>query len=388
MSDTVPVRRLPRTVGLPEFLRRYWHLATAILVIGVLFFVWWRYRAFTDVGYEPLQPIPFSHRLHAGELGMECQYCHFNAARGKHAGVPPTTVCLGCHDPAKGAAGVDKPGVQKLLALVGSLAEPAESYTGDQDLDGDDEPVVKVGGAVHWNRVHLLPDFAYFSHRWHVAAGIACQTCHGPVQEMEVVRQYADLTMGWCVECHRDNDYVGGPRYDGDPWSFTVGTANYDILRARIIPDEDPPFLPRPTEAHEEEFLRHWHVAAATDEDAPVPPGHEPIQKHLDEHGEHGDHGEQEDRNFLRGIFEEDLIDEISTREYLTRAQATALAEYFERFDPGPAGPSMPRWRIPELPGLHAELYNGGVPVPRDPAALREFTSYQNAPTQCSTCHQ
>lgn len=209
-----------------QLLRRFWFLAVLLAVAGAGAALWFK-NAFHDRGYAPVQPIAYSHRLHAGELRIDCQYCHFSAAHGKHAGVPPMSVCAGCH----AQTGTDKPEVQKLMAI-------AEG--GSYQADG----VTYAGGVVHWKRVHRLPDHVYFSHQWHVKAGVACQTCHGPVQEMETVRQTETLTMAWCLGCHRRDEYVGGPQaVEGDPASFTVGAANNRAVVARQERDPLVAFL-------------------------------------------------------------------------------------------------------------------------------------------------
>jgi len=129
----------------------------------------------TDVGYQPRQPIAFSHALHAGELGLDCRYCHWTVDRAAHAAVPPVSVCMNCH------AEIGKDSA-KLLPLRQSWAK---------------------GEPIRWVRVHDLPDYAYFDHSAHVARGVGCASCHGPVHKMEEVRQVASLSMGWCLECHR-----------------------------------------------------------------------------------------------------------------------------------------------------------------------------------------
>lgn len=129
----------------------------------------------TNQGYAPDQPITYSHAVHAGALSIPCQYCHFTAERGRYAGIPPSQVCMNCH----------------------------------QNMKSDDPEVIKlktaheVGAAIEWVRVHLVPDHVYFSHAPHVRAGIECQECHGPVESMGRVEQFAPLTMGWCLNCHR-----------------------------------------------------------------------------------------------------------------------------------------------------------------------------------------
>lgn len=125
--------------------------------------------------YAPEQPIPFSHKLHAGDNKIPCLYCHNAAEKSRHASIPAVNVCMNCHTLVK----PDSP----LIAKV------RKAYTSNQPIE--------------WVRVHELPDFVYFPHKRHVAKGVACQTCHGPVQEMNRVYQFAPLTMGWCMECHR-----------------------------------------------------------------------------------------------------------------------------------------------------------------------------------------
>lgn len=218
-----PSASLPagRDRGPLAFLARWWPLLALAAVGAVVAWNWW-WNAFHDRGYAPVQPIAFSHRLHAGDLKLDCRYCHFNAERGKHAGVPPMSVCMGCH----AVVATERPEVQKLaqIASTGSATAP----------DG----TVLEGGTVHWRRVHRLPDHVYFDHAAHVAAGVACQTCHGPVERMTVMRQFADLTMRWCLDCHRGRQYVGGPEADPrDPATWTVGVANYEALRDRERPD-------------------------------------------------------------------------------------------------------------------------------------------------------
>lgn len=127
-------------------------------------------------GYQPTQPIAYSHKLHAGDLGIDCKYCHFGAEKSKHAGVPPVNVCLNCHKMVK----PDSPEIKKIH----------EAYNS--------------GKSIEWIRIHKLPDFVAFDHSRHVNRGVACQTCHGNIQEMEVVKQENTLAMGWCVNCHRE----------------------------------------------------------------------------------------------------------------------------------------------------------------------------------------
>jgi hypothetical protein len=130
-------------------------------------------------GYAPEQPIAYSHKLHAGEYRIECLYCHFGAEKSRHAGIPPLNVCMNCH--------------RQLDKQSRELVKLKEAYAQNRPI--------------RWVKIHNLPDFVYFSHRQHMAPGargnLVCQDCHGPVETMERMRQYAPLTMGWCLDCHQ-----------------------------------------------------------------------------------------------------------------------------------------------------------------------------------------
>ena len=151
-------------------------------------------------GYEPVQPIAYSHRLHAGELQIQCLYCHFTAEKSRHAGIPPANVCMNCHRFVTAPLGVMR-AEDELAAKEKRAPRPIASPEIQKIYDALDP--AKGSQPIAWNRVHKLPDFVYFDHRAHVHAGVACQQCHGPVETMERVRQVADLSMGWCVNCHR-----------------------------------------------------------------------------------------------------------------------------------------------------------------------------------------
>jgi len=127
------------------------------------------------VGYAPTQPINYSHELHAGQMGIDCQYCHTGATKGRHAMVPPVSTCMNCHQVAR----TDSPEIQKLTKFY-----------------NDDQPVP-------WKRVHKLPEHVYFNHSVHVNKGLACQECHGQIQTMPVVAQVKPFMMADCLECHR-----------------------------------------------------------------------------------------------------------------------------------------------------------------------------------------
>ncbi len=156
-----------------------------------------------DQGYAPIQPIHYSHKIHAGDNQIECKYCHSSARVSKHSGIPSLNVCMNCHKSISEVAETTATEeyskefydgeIQKLYKAVG-WDENSQSYTGET------EPV-------KWVRIHNLPDFAYFNHSQHVSvAGVECQTCHGPVEEMEIMYQDAPLTMGWCINCHRETN--------------------------------------------------------------------------------------------------------------------------------------------------------------------------------------
>ena len=133
---------------------------------------------FTDVGYRPVQPVPYSHKLHAGELGLDCRYCHAQVEVSPVATIPPTKVCMNCH--------------ATLLRDSLELEPVRESMT--------------TGTPIEWVRIHNIPDYAYFDHSVHVGAGVGCASCHGNIQEMEVVQQAMPLSMAWCLDCHDDPD--------------------------------------------------------------------------------------------------------------------------------------------------------------------------------------
>jgi len=157
-----------------------------------------------DQGYMPVQPIHYSHKIHSGANQIECKYCHSSARASKHSGIPSLNVCMNCHKNIaeyNGEEDLDNgytkefytKEIKKLYAAVG-WDEDNQVYTGKSQ-------------PVKWVRIHNLPDFVYFNHAQHVqVGGIECQTCHGPVQEMEVMYQHSSLTMGWCINCHRETN--------------------------------------------------------------------------------------------------------------------------------------------------------------------------------------
>jgi len=164
-----------------------------ILLVAVVFAGRFLWHLDDNVGYGPDQPIPFSHKLHAGQYKMNCLYCHSAAEKGPHAGIPPMNVCMGCHS----VVGLDKENIKKLNKLFSE------------------------GKVVEWQRIHRLPDHVYFSHKWHLRAGVDCQACHGDVAAMPLVRQVNKLEMGNCLDCHRQSQY-----YQAWADSVAAGSAN------------------------------------------------------------------------------------------------------------------------------------------------------------------
>jgi hypothetical protein len=211
-----------------------------------------------EQGYKPDQPINFSHKIHAGINKIDCQYCHDTARRSKHSGIPGANTCMNCHSAVKKGTISGTEEITKIYASIGfdpisgkymenyenwtdkQIEEMYKKWIGQQymtdnsltALDENGKSVVenqwegivkslkndsngKIQGPIEWVRIHNLPDHAYFNHAQHVAIGqVECQKCHGKVEEMDIVFQYATLGMGWCINCHRetevkfkDNDY-------------------------------------------------------------------------------------------------------------------------------------------------------------------------------------
>ncbi len=167
-------------------------------------------------GYEPEQPIAFSHHLHAGELGIQCLYCHQGAEISRMAGVPSAETCMNCHRYVTASLSLIR---QEDLAAQTENRQPQPVVSTELQklydalaVDKTMTPDPQRERPIEWVRVHDLPDFVYFDHRAHVQAGVTCQYCHGPVETMQRVRQYSSLLMGWCVNCHRDatRDGVNG----------------------------------------------------------------------------------------------------------------------------------------------------------------------------------
>lgn len=149
----------------------------SLLVVGTLALTSCKFQPSIgyNKGHSPEQPLPFSHEMHVGKHGMQCQYCHNQVERSKHANIPSLQTCMNCHMQVM----TDSPHIQKLR----------DAYDN--------------GKSIEWVRVHMLPDHVQFNHSAHLNKGVSCQTCHGPIETMAKVAQFADLSMGWCINCHR-----------------------------------------------------------------------------------------------------------------------------------------------------------------------------------------
>ena len=148
-----------------------------VVLVSVTFTIWyWFSPKHLVVGYAPEQPVPYSHQLHAGQLGLDCRYCHNNVERSAYAGVPSTQTCMNCHANVK----KDSPILQPIR----------DSW--------------ETGNPVPWVRIHKVADYAYFDHSAHLTRGVGCVSCHGRVDQMIVVRQQEPLNMEWCLNCHRN----------------------------------------------------------------------------------------------------------------------------------------------------------------------------------------
>ena len=171
---------------------------TVVLVIslGALYAFWeWGVGVGVDKGYQPIQPIEFSHKVHAGDQKIDCEYCHSSARTSKTSGIPSANVCMNCHKLIQEGTNTGKKEIAKIYDAIGF--DPAtNSYKKDY-----------VQKPIKWVRIHNLPDFVYYNHSQHVTVGkLTCQTCHGPVEEMDEVYQYSPLTMQWCVDCHKTEE--------------------------------------------------------------------------------------------------------------------------------------------------------------------------------------
>ena len=197
---------------------KYVRIAGAILGVlalgGIAIAMYIGHPEVIMTGYTPVQPVPYSHKLHAGDLGMDCYYCHFTAFKSAFAAVPPTQVCMNCHTRVKPTS----PRLQKVR----------ESFD--------------TGNPIEWVRVHRLPDFVFFNHQAHVTAGVSCVSCHGRIDQMIEVKQVEPLNMAFCLDCHRNPapnirpvEHVTNLAWKPDRDPAAIG---HELIKARGI---DPP---------------------------------------------------------------------------------------------------------------------------------------------------
>lgn len=185
-------------------------LVTAYFLFGTLF------KVGVDAGYQPIQPIAFSHKIHAGDNKIDCQYCHSSAKHSKTSGIPSVNVCMNCHKNISEVAEDTKVVMDDHTLVKADLDKEIAKIYEAAGWDADKLAYTGETKPIKWVRVHNLPDFAYFNHSQHVTVGgVACQKCHGPVEEMEEVYQHSPLTMGWCIDCHKETkvDLKGNEYY-------------------------------------------------------------------------------------------------------------------------------------------------------------------------------
>jgi len=192
--------------------------------------------SFLETNYAPVQPLPYDHSFHAGELGLDCRYCHTGAEKSFEAMVPPTQTCMNCHTSIKNVDGRESPHIKKLTEY--HLA----------------------GKGIPWVRVHDLPDYVKFPHKSHVQAGLKCQECHGPVQEMKTVRVFSPMSMSWCLSCHRKvNNDLAASVDSPDEYQdlLRVMPNNADHIKAHFNADTKSSSIPQHYSVTWEEAVKY-----------------------------------------------------------------------------------------------------------------------------------
>jgi len=202
----------------PRWANRVPRRLIILIIIGiniVVFGVWYFFSPeYTDVGYAPKQPIAFSHQIHAGQLDLDCQYCHTNVDQSAHANIPAVETCMNCHSQIKEGS---KYGTEEIAKVV-------ESYEQDEPIE--------------WIRVHNLPDYAAFNHSAHVNAGVGCESCHGRIDQMEVVAQKEPLSMSWCLDCHRQPEKFVRPEDEVTTMGFKPEENQLEMGR-RLVAEQN-----------------------------------------------------------------------------------------------------------------------------------------------------
>ncbi len=190
--DEIEKELVHQKVNIPKILKSTPFIQLVVFTFTIVILKTLIDGAFTigvQQGYQPTQPIPFSHKIHAGQYEIDCVYCHTGVNKSKLANIPSPNICMICHSQVR----TKSEEIKKIYAAI--------------DYDPDTKTYGTNTKPIEWIRVHNLPDLAYFNHSQHVKiGGIACETCHGPVQEMDVIYQYSPLTMGWCINCHKETD--------------------------------------------------------------------------------------------------------------------------------------------------------------------------------------
>jgi len=218
----------------PNWVNRFFYVVLGTVVIFGGYFATCLFIGIhpevVNTGHKPKQPVPFSHQLHAGELKMDCRYCHNTVEVAGHAAIPPTATCGNCHGGNRVVPGAT-------LAVVhpeSPLLKPVRDSL-DRILDSPDD---RLPSSVDWVRVHDLPDFVYFNHSAHINRGVSCVACHGRVDQMLEVQQVKPLSMKFCLDCHRDPDpHLRDPALVTD-LEFTVSPDNPQYVDGRRF--EDP----------------------------------------------------------------------------------------------------------------------------------------------------
>ena len=204
LPEPVPMKPMERFIHWSRNNKKL--LAVILIAMSLIGSVkgWYALAAIgVNQNYKPDQPIAFSHKIHAGDNAINCKYCHFGAEKGKTAGIPPANVCMNCHKYIKEGTLTGKDEIAKIYKAL--------------DFNPETQTYGPNKKPIQWTRVHNLPELTYFNHSQHVkVAGVECQTCHGPMQEETVANQFAPLTMGWCIDCHRTTpvNMAGNHYYD------------------------------------------------------------------------------------------------------------------------------------------------------------------------------